>query len=1042
MNCPKYIVRMPLLAHCVLLLLLVTGGAAFAQIATVQGRVADKQTGEGLIGASIMLSPRGSVRSSEYVYAFEDMRLTMPVLTGNDTQAQRTGAVALKNGTFELKNVRAGDYVLTVRSIGYKNVVKVVTVSTDQSLTLEIPMVQDIQGMDAVVVTGVASRMQKSVAETAIGRVDAVTLAENMKFSDPAQMLLGKVSGVNIAPSSGAVGTGVRITVRSSAGLLGGQPMIFLDGTRLLSVDYYKVFEVDEISPLINISPEDIATIEVLKGPTSSCLYGTSGQNGIVLITTKRGQNVRGLLSGASTLSSDPIFRYQYSAGWQEPSRLYTEDIALTSPSVNRVFRHGPLQQHDVSLSGNVGVVNYYASMEYRKEQGILPKNAMERISGRVNLDIIAAKGLTAKISSAIIYNNTDAAFTADGGGQYYSWIRNTLTANPFANKQFSTADSLAIASIDNTFNIDQFIGSAELLYTPVFLEGLRLRMLVGTENNRSRFLTYVPSGTSPFLAGGARSIRSSYARRFNLDLNAAYSREIMEGWTINAIVGAQAFDNHFGLDIANSSNFLTPLVQTVQSGQGAVPAETVSSFREAGIFGRFETNYLQTYFLSFGVRNDFASTLGSEVPSILYPQASASVRLDKTGLLPDAINLLKLRAAYAESGRLPTLTQSSRTWKLYYGGGSSLTGPVINQLYLDNAGNSAIRPERIQEVEIGMDIEVSNVVGGEFTYYIQNSRDAIVDVQTPSSVGLGQVPQNIGGINGWGFESQIYAHIVSTADEDLQLSAIFNYADNRVLNIGKNSFIPFGNPLNTNYILPGFRRGVFMDFVPLRPNFLANGYYDWQKGPTLDTVRTALGSTVPLYTGSLAATFRFLHDCTLYAMIDGGLGKSMLNLTRQENTLVGNNKRFNQLLTALGLAKGQAADIGLEVPAASGVAVLSPTSPEYRSAAEEFMHLDPRRGVVANYLERADWVRLREVSLRWNMRPTLASLIPGFSTTLRELAIGISVRNVALWTNYSGIDTEYNSPGNIPSEAQAQSTDRWVLVQPRVVQFTLNIGF
>lgn len=1046
MNCPKYILRMPLFAHCVALLLLGAGGVGFAQTGTVQGRVADRQTREGLIGASITLSPRESARSHEYIYAFEDMRLTVPVLNGDDTQAQRTGTVALKDGTFQVKNVRPGDYVLTVRSVGYKNVVKVVTVSAAQVVTLEIQMVQDIQGMDAVVVTGVASRTQKSVAETAIGRIDAAALTENVKFSDPAQMLIGKIPGVTIAPSSGIVGAGVRISIRSNAGLFGGQPLIFIDGTRLLSVDYYKVLEIDEISPLMNINADDIEKIEVLKGPSSSCLYGTSGQNGVVLITTKRGRTPRGV-SGASSGGTSGVapldlnLQYQYTTGWQEPSRRYTEDMALTFASANHIFRRGPLQQHHLSLNGSSGAINYYASLEYWNEQGTLPKNGMERTSGRINLDIAAAKGLTAKLSAAIIYNNTDAAFTADGTGSFYSWLRNTLTRNAISNKQFTSADSLALSSIDNTLRIDQFIGSLEFLYTPFFLEGLRLRALVGVENNKSRYLTYIPAGTNSLLSVGRRDIRNSYARRLNLDLSASYSQEIIEGLTINAIVGAQVFDNLFGLDVASSTNLSTPLVQVVQGGSSVNVSELLSPFRQAGVFGRIETNFRQTYFFSFGARNDYASTLGSEVPSILYPQVSGAVRLDKIGILPEAVNLLKVRAAYAESGRLPSIAQSSRTWTLFFGGGSSLTGPSINQLYLGNAGNSSIRPERIQEFELGADVEVNNAVGGEFTYYIQNSRDAIVEVATPSSVGLGRVPQNIGGINGWGFESQLYAKFLSTPDNDVQVSAIFNYADNRVLNIGKNNFFTSGSPLSTNYILPGFRRGVFMDFVPLRPNFLANGYYDWQKGPVLDSVRSVLGSTVPLYTGSLSATVRFLRNFTLYVIVDAGLGKSIVNLTRQENALVGNNKRFNQLLTALGLAKGQPADIGLEVPVADGVAVLSPTSAEYRSASEEFMRHDPRKGIVANYLERADWVRLREVSLRWNAHQTLDALIPGFGTAVRELAIGLSVRNLALWTNYSGIDTDYNSPGAVPSEAQAQSTDRWVLVQPRVIQFTLNIG-
>ena len=164
--------------------------------------------------------------------------------------------------------------------------------------------------------------------------------------------------------------------------------------------------------------------------------------------------------------------------------------------------------------------------------------------------------------------------------------------------------------------------------------------------------------------------------------------------------------------------------------------------------------------------------------------------------------------------------------------------------------------------------------------------------------------------------------------------------------------------------------------------------------------------------------------------------------MTRQENASVGNDKRFNELLTALGLAKGQIADNDLGIMPVRGITPLQPNTPAYQAAASEFMRLDFRRSIVANYLERADWVRLREVSFRWNIRSILTKDLPVFENLCRELSVGISVRNLALWTNYSGIDIEYNSPGSIPSESQAQSTDRQVLVQPRIFQFTINVGF
>ncbi|MCU0426987.1 MAG: TonB-dependent receptor [Candidatus Kapabacteria bacterium] len=1031
--------QLPLRIFFLWLVMIASCSTVQAKNGSVKGRITNQQTREGLIGASILLTPRETARANEYVYAFQDMRVTMPVLSGDDSRPQRTGAIALNNGTFEVSNVRAGEYQLTVRSLGFKTYSVPVTVRDNETLDVQtIGLVSDIQGTDAVVITGVASKRQKSVSETAIGRVDAVTLTENMRFSDPAQLLVGKISGLNVAPSSGIVGTGIRLTVRSNAGLLGGQPIIFLDGTRLLSVDYYKVFEVDELSPLINLSPDDIESIEVLKGPASACLYGTAAQNGIVLINTKRGRKKNGL-------TPELTVNYQYATGWQEPSRLYTEDMTLSYQSVNRAFRQAPMAQHFLNLSGAVGAMSYYASFERRDDNGILPLNSMGRTSGRVNMDITVAQGLSAKLSANAVQNDSRLPLGFDQIES--SLLRNLLLGNEAAGKRFFFSDSAAIMAVDNRLSVEQFIGSAELTYTPAIIEGLRFRGLVGIENNHSRFLTYFPPGFrfSPNDArmGGTRSIRSSYARRFNIDASVSYSREIVEGLTVNSIIGTQLFDNYFGSDFSSATNFQTPLVQALQTGSGISATEFFSHDRQAGIFGRVETNFRETYFLSFGGRNDYASTLGFNVPSIFYPQISGAVRLDKTGLLHGEWNLFKVRAAFAESGRLPSLDQSLRSWQLFFGSGSSIIGPVLNQLYLRRAGSPDIRPERIQEIEIGVDVEIANRWGLEFTYFQQNSRDAILNTPTPPSVGVGGVPQNIGGISGWGFESQVYGKIVNEIDHDVMLSGIVNYSDNIITNIGaSNSIFSFGAPVRTNFIAPGMRRGEFMDFLPLRPQFLPNGYYDWLRGAQYDTMRTALGSTVPLWTGSLALTYRFLQDFTLYAMVDFGVGKNMLNITRQENIRVGNDKRFNELLTALGLARGQAADNNMGIAPVQGVTVLQPNTVEYRAASEEFMRLDPGRGIVGNFLERADWVRLREIAFRWNLRPILVKSAPLFESVIRELSVGIALRNLALWTEYSGIDTEFNSPGTVPSEAQAQATDRWVLVQPRAFQFTLNLGF
>jgi TonB-dependent SusC/RagA subfamily outer membrane receptor len=1022
---------------------------AQAQTAIVKGRIFDKQTLEPVIGASVLLLPREEVRMNEYVYAFQDARATLSTLSGDAAQPQqRTGAIARNDGAFEVKNVRPGAYTLIVRSIGYKKYTSDILLTENQSLALELQLTPDVQGTEAVVVTGVASQREKGVAETAIGRIDAASITQNIKFTDATQLMLGKVAGVFLQPSNGTVGAGVRFNIRSNAGLFGGQPTIFIDGIRTLSVDYYKLpLTVDEISPLVNLNPDDIETIEVLKGPSSACLYGTAAQNGIVLISTKRGRP-------RDATPSNLNINYQYLRGWQEQSRLYTEDMALTYQSVNRIFQQGPIEQHSLNVSGASGIFNYYAAFDARTENGILPKNQMQRLSARANVDILPSKYFIASISTNLVANNTQIPLPNEQNGLFFGWLRNTLAGNPLSGKRFFYSDSAAIAAIDNGIAMNSFLGSAAVTYLPPDLPGVRLRGVAGTEIVSSRAATFYPPGYEYALGAvsdGFKSVRNFSARRMNIDLNASYTHEWDNGFSANIVLGTQLFDNYFTYDAHSGSGFKTQLVPAIQTStnQGGL-SELVQQFREAGIYGRVESSYLQTYFVSFGVRNDFATSLGSDASSIFYPQISGAVRLDKIGVFPNAMNmnLLKLRAGYGESGRLPTLDQSRTFWRLFSGPGSTLTTPATNQLFLNSLGNAGIRPERIREFEVGLDAEFSDRYGLEFTYFTQTSRDAILGSSQPVSIGSSEIPSNIGSIDGWGFESQAYATLINTAETNLKVSAILSYSDNRVLDIGQTknfaarSFFIDGFLGSSNYIAVGLRRGEFMGRVPLAPRYRADGYYDWTNGPRMDTTLTALGSSLPLYTGSFSVTLRFLRDFTFYALTDVGLGRKLLNLTRQQNTLYGNDKVFNRLANQLGLAPGQLGDAKFEnIPRLIDVKPLAPNTPEYRAAAEAFMRLDPSNGTVANFLESADWVRLRELSLRWNARNLLASEVPLLSF-VRELSVGIAVRNAFIWTNYSGIDVEYNSPGAIPSQTYAQASDNWVLMQPRVVQFVLNIGF
>ena len=1031
-----------------------------SETGTLKGRVTDRETKKTLAGASVLLTTKTTAIAEEIMYVYEGRFATLQQLTGEMRQSeQRAGAIVQQDGSFVISNLKPGEYTLTVRYTGFKKHFQNIVITPGE--TLEIPPIalsSDPSGLQEVVVTGVASRTAKENSEVAVGRINMAELTTNIRFSDPIQALVGKVPGVYIQFSNGILGSGARINVRSSASLLGGQPVIFIDGVRSTGLDYhtYPYLQLDEFSPLATLAPDDIETIEILKGPVSSSLYGTSGQNGVVLISTKRGR------AGSSPSEQTPIHvNYRFNGGFQTPSRYFSEELTLNAANANRIFRTAPLAQHQISLEGAIGnKANYYLSLSQRNEQGILPGNDVALTTVRMNADFQPLPGFITKISASLARGNYNLPLQNENRGVFYGWIRNTLAGDPYSGKRFFLADSVSIAAIQNNINLTHLTASVNVSYMPNFLPGLRLHGLAALEEVASRGLEYYPPSykysidTLAEPSGGSRVIKTYTPERMNFEAYASYTHEILSGFTATYFAGVQAYDNQFLLSIMGSQGFQSPLLRAIQTGtnnsqsQNNTVTEIDERSREAGIFVRFETKYKDIYFLSSGIRNDYASTIGRDAPSIFYPQASFAVRFDKMGILPSNITLFKLRGGYGESGKLPTIRNSQIFWKVLGGPGLTLTGGSGLQAYLETPiGNTAIRPERVREIELGAEIEINDTFGGDISGFYQISRDAILDGALGGAY-FTRSSENSGRLYGWGAEAQFFARAINTEDVTLQLNLVASYSDNVVDSLGSDrtaasSF--FGGPRfvgATNYLAIGQRRGLFMDRPPIAPRYLANGYYDWSSGPILDTTLRPLGSSVPLAIGSFSWTLTLFRDITFYGIVEGGIGRFILNGTRQQSAFYGSNPRFNTLATQLGLATGQPNAItGDSIRPVAGVLVLQPNTKEYQAAAVDFMRLDPRFGSIANYLERGDWIRLRELSLRWNARTALSSWL-SLPTFIRTLVFGISARNVFLWTTYSGADVEINSPAGIPSTSVAQGSDIWSLMQARTMNFHIEIGF
>lgn len=752
--------RVLLFSTLLVLFLCASAASIYAQTGVVRGKVTDKKTGDELPGARVTIVEQDAPPSAGRV----------------------TGRVTGKDGSYEIVGIQPGKYTVTASYVGYKVASQNITVDAGGAVTVNLQMIQDVRGLDEVVVTGVATRTQKAVAEVAVSRINASEFSDKVGYTNPAQLLSGKIAGVTITPASGQVGGGLRFNVRSGAGLIAGNPVIFIDGVRVVSGNAGGIATGgQQFSALADINPADIENVEVLKGPAASALYGTSGQNGVVLITTKRGKNVD---------AGDLRINYQGIFGYNEAARQFTESMLLSYREANAIFRRGPIAQHNVSLQGQSGIFNYFASYEDRQEEGFVIQNALRRQSARVNLEAVTSKNLTIAASANYSIN---AINRPQNDNNVLGWQGNTRIASPYQNptatvpnraprSTYIFTDSAAIAAAENLADVNRFVGSVDITYLPSFIPGLRLKGIAGYDIRQVRNSTFFPSNFS--YAGrtrGSREIFTFSNEVLNFDYNATYETKIADIVNSATIIGGQAFNTIARNSFVAAQNYPTELIRDVGAGEASTrsASEGFSNFREAGVFLRQEFNIDQTYFLSGGFRWDFASTVGAQAPNIFYPQVSGMVRLDKLGALPEVFNLVKLRAAYGQTGRLPGLTDGQSL--LWTAGASPYGAGAIVSI----AGNPAIQPERVVETEFGIEFELDNAYGAEFTYYISNTSQALVSLPRPPSTGLGAIPSNIARIDGWGFESRFYARPIQGREFSLDIDLIVNYADNIVRDLG-----------------------------------------------------------------------------------------------------------------------------------------------------------------------------------------------------------------------------------------------------------------
>ena len=958
----------------------------YAQSGNLSGSITDFVTGEQLPGATVLIS-----------------------------ELER-GAPADIDGNYEIQNIPVGTYNVRYSFIGYATLNQEVT-STEGDNIVNIQLRPDQTGLDEVVVTGIASRTSKAISEVAVSRVDATQYTASQSYQDLSQLISGKVAGVNVQPTGGTVGAGIRFNVRSGGGIGGsGQPVIYVDGIRIDNSQLSTFYVGGQgTGTLADINMDEVESINFLKGPAAAALYGTSGSNGVVLITTKRGQ----ALSGAGSLS----VKVRTTQGTSDYNRTETFDQFGSTEAIKDVFKEGTLDQKSISVAGGSEFIRFYTSVDQRNETGIMNRNYMDRQNFRANIDAFPREDLTISVSTGYAWNEVALP---DNDNNIVGYLGNTILAGPgpdadgnlaIGQNTFGFTALESIESINDVSRTNRFLGSLSIQYRPI--KNFELNASVGFDGSDLRRDATVPPGF--FVVGpgtiGERAIANRSNEQYTYDISARYQYSVIEGLNATTTVGSQLFDRNVYSQNFTKQNFSTPLITNIGAGEDFIAGdEGFLNTREAGVFFEQSFNFEDTFMLSFGGRQDFAAAIGGDAPNIFYPKASAAVRLDRALQLPSLVNFLKVRAAYGETGLLPGFNDgATRLWEAAnsaYG-----TGGVINFI-----GNTQIKPERIKELELGVETELfNNSLSLDLTYYSQKSEDSIIDFREAPSTGTANlIPFNVGSIEGNGLEAALSYTPIQNRNTQLTFNVTYSYQDTEVTSLGGAQ--PIFDGFSLNVIEEGIRRSEF--YVPrvIGVLFDDDGLY---AGVDATAEREAVGNPIPVHSGSFSSSLQVVKNLTAYIQFDFAYDLYVYNNTKQFSILFRNLEEYEILRRQLGFSA-----IGYE-----SVEALEVGTAAYNEAAEAYAAINPSYDY--NFIERADWLKLRELSITYNFRDILSQF--GADAYVKDLSFSVGGRNLWTSTKYSGLDPEVNFAG---ARSLSRGQDFLTLPTARQVYFTVSLGF
>ena len=989
------------------------------------------------VALAALLSPAGKALAQQpattVAGTVTELRSNRPLANvAVQVNGTRLGGVTGDDGRYRIAGVPAGSQVLSFRRLGYASATRPATVAASGVTTVNAELTVQAQSLDELVVTGTAGGEIRRSIGNAVTTISAPEATQKAAAQNLSSLIGARAPGVIIAPGTGRIGSGPTIQIRGRSSIgLDNSPLLYIDGVRVNnSTAAGPVAPTGRLGGqgsnvagrLNDINPEDIESIEIIKGPAAATIYGTEAANGVIQIITKKG-----------ALSGQPIVRLQVQDGivWfrDAAGRVPTnysrscatcEIVAWNAVEAEEargtpIFNTGQTRQYSGSVSGGRDVVRYYVSSAYQNDLGIEPNNSLRQFTFHANTNIVPNEKID--FGSSVNYVNTSSHLGADFGA---SALLGAVAGHPLVftvgrGHYPNIPPEVPQTLYDNAQGVNRFTGSATFNHRPTtwFSQRLVAGMDLTSDDSRAieRFATpdlaiYIPGSASGSIGQTIR--RNTIA---SVDYSGTAKVQLTDAFSSSSSIGGQFFRTELNSSFLGGIGFPGPSVETVSAV--ATPSQSTQTQiinTTIGAFGQQQFGWRDRLFVTAALRVDNNSAFGSDFKWVTYPKLSAAWVVNEESFWPanSYVNSLKLRGAYGESGRQPNAFSALRTFSPAQGpGGTSAVTP-------NTIGNADLKPERGRETELGFDAEMFGRLGLDFTWYSKKTQDVIISQPiAPSSGFSGSQFANLGRVDNSGFE--LLATLQAITRDNFSWEIVGNLARNAdvikdlggiggtVLSAGQLTNV-VGYPIGAIFT----RRIISADRDPVTgaaTNILCEG-----AGGAGVACATApfqyIGTPTPRTTGSVSNTVWLGKNLRLYGLVDFKRGH------RQYNT--------NDALRCSGAVGAQlcrSTYYPLEF------------DPLYLAARNNTSF---QIGASDQYYESADFAKLRELSATITVPQRY---IRGFSAA----SVTIAGRELHTWTDFTGIDPE----GSVANPATSPTTGNQGLIPPlsRLIA-TVNLSF